>query len=70
MSMRKSLTKFRRDRWVNQVIAVGRQLRSAEAARNGVNAANWPHDAEYLDAAISRLTNRRDRLLTKLKETA
>lgn len=70
MRMPKTITRFRRDRWVNQVIVVGRKLRQVEAARNGVDATRWPSDAQYLDAAIDRLTRRRTALLNKLKETA
>lgn len=68
--MPKFITKFRRDRWVDQVLTTGRKLRHAEAARRGVNARTWPEDAAYLDAVIDRLTRKRDRLLNKLKETA
>ena len=68
--MPKFITKLRRDRWVNQVIATGRELRQVQASRRGVNARHWPEDAAYLDAVIDRLTRKRDRLLNKLKETA
>lgn len=64
------ITKLRRDRWRDQVITNGKRLREAEAARAGVNASLWPHDAAYLDTLIDNYTRKRDRLLKKLKETA
>lgn len=70
MPMMKFILKFRRNRWRDQVIQNGERLRRFEAARAGINATVWPHDAAYLDAEISRLTRKRDRLLTKIKETA
>lgn len=62
--------KFRRDRWVTQVIANGERLRAAEVARAGINATLWPLDAAAFDDEIDRRTRKRDRLLTNLKETA
>lgn len=64
------VTKYRRDRWVAQVIAVGRQLRQAEASRRGVDASVWPDDCAYLDARVDRLTRRREGLLDNLRRTA
>jgi len=70
MRMPQFIVKFRRDRWRDQVIVVGRKLRQLEADRRGINAQAWPHDAAYLDSQIDHYTRKRDRLLTKLKETA
>lgn len=69
MQMPKFITKFRRDRWRDQVIVVGKRLRELEVARAGVDSSTWPHDTAYLDALIDSTTRKRDRLLTKLKET-
>lgn len=69
-SLVKFITKLRRDRWRDQVLDVGKRLRDAQAARNGVDSRVWPDDTAYLDGVIDRLTRRRDRLLTNLKETA
>jgi len=66
----KFLTKFRRDRWRDQVIVVGKQIRHYESLRFGVDSQHWPDDAAYLDSMINHYTRKRDRLLTKLKETA
>lgn len=70
MLMPKFITKFRRNRWRDQVIANGERLRAAEAARASIDGRLWPEDAEYLDALIDHHTRRRDRLLKNLKETA
>jgi hypothetical protein len=70
MQMFKFITKARRDRWRDQVIDNGKKLRAAEAARATVDARHWPEDADYLDGVIDYHTRKRDRLLTKLKETA
>lgn len=70
MQMPHFITKFRRDRWRDQVIEVGKKLRSYEASRRSVDARYWPEDAAYLDAEIDRLTRKRDSLLAKIKETA
>ena len=64
------IVKFRRDRWRDQVISVGKQLRRYESARAGIDGREWPEDAQYLDSMIDHYTRKRDRLLTKLKETA
>lgn len=70
MPMKDRFNKFRRDRWRDQVLATGKRLREMEYARGGIDATVWPDVAEGLDLDIDRLTRRRDRLLTKLKETA
>lgn len=70
MQMPQFILKFRRDRWRDQVLVVGRRLRHFEASRAGVNSQAWPDDAAYLDSMIDHYTRKRDRLLTKLKETA
>lgn len=70
MQMPKFITKFRRQRWIDKVIANGKKLRAVEASRAGIDAREWPDDAAYLDAEIRRRTAIRDRLLNKLKETA
>lgn len=62
----KFLTKFRRDRWRDQVIAVGKQLRYYESLRRN---ALYSDETHHIDAMIDHYTRRRDRLLTKLKET-
>lgn len=68
--MKKSLTKFRRDRWRDKVIVVGERLRELQTARAGINSAMWPDYAAYIDADIDRLERKRDKLLRKIKETA
>jgi hypothetical protein len=70
MPMPQFITKFRRDRWRDQVIIVGKRLRELESARAGVDAHVWPEDTAYLDGLIDHTTRKRDRLLDKLKETA
>lgn len=70
MPMPQFITKFRRDRWRDQVIIVGTRLRELEISRAGVDAHQWPDDTAYLDALIEHTTRKRDRLLTQLKETA
>lgn len=64
------ILKFRRDRWRDQVIANGKKLRREEAYRAGLDADILPEEAAIADANIDRLTHKRDRLLTNLKETA
>jgi hypothetical protein len=70
MRMFDAIRKYRRDRWVAQVVANGDKLRRFQASRASVDARLHPHDAAYLDSGIDRLTRRRDALLTKIKETA
>lgn len=70
MSLMQRFNKWRRDRWIDQAIAVGEALNKLHASRYGVDAAQWPEDAAYLDASIAFAESRRERLLTKIKETA
>lgn len=70
MPLFKFVTKIRRDVWRNKVLANGKRLQRAEAARAGVSADVWPEYAAELDAEIDYRTRKRDRLLTRLKETA
>lgn len=64
------MTKLRRDVWRNQVLSNGKRLRRAEVARAGVSGDVWPEYAAELDEEIDYRTRKRDRLLTRLKETA
>lgn len=64
------IKKFRRDLWVDRVVINGKKLREVEVARAGVDATVWPEDAAYLDVLITNYTARRDKLLSKLRETA
>lgn len=70
MSLMSKFNKWRRDRWIDQTIAVGESLNKLYASRRGVDAAYFPEDAAYLDASIAFAESRRDRLLSKIKETA
>jgi hypothetical protein len=67
--MKDRILKFRRQRWISQVIANGERLRELEIARAGIDATLWPLDAASLDDDIERRIRRRDSLLTHLKET-
>lgn len=68
--MFKFVTKLRRDLWRNQVLSNGKRLRRAEVARAGISSDVWPEYTTELDAEIDHRTRKRDRLLTRLKETA
>lgn len=70
MLMLDFVTKFRRNRWRDQVLIVGRRLRDLEVARAGTSADLWPDVASEIDLHIDLLTRKRDRLLAKLKETS
>jgi hypothetical protein len=70
MNLMSKFNTWRRDRWIDQTIALGEQLNRLHASRYGVDSARYPEDAAYLDASIAFAESRRERLLTKLKETA
>jgi hypothetical protein len=70
MNLMQKYNKWRRDRWVGKVVTLGKRLDDLYVTRRGVDSAVWPDDAAYLDSLISIAESQRDRLLTKLKETA
>lgn len=59
----------RRQRLADSIVSNGERLRRYEVSRASVDAALYPHDTDYLDAEINRLTQRHNALLTKFKET-
>lgn len=63
-------TKYRRDRWVSQVIKNGERLNSLHEYRAGLSTDFQPEEATFTDGQINRLERRRDSLLSKLRETA
>ncbi len=70
MTLMEKLTKWRRDRMVTSVVHIGKRLDTLYVARRSVDSQYWPDDAAYLDTQISIAENSRERLFTKLKETA
>lgn len=66
----KFIRKFKRDRARDLVLRDGKALRRVQAQRANIDAAQWPVDAQYLDAEINRLDGRVERARTYLKETA
>lgn len=70
MLMRKRILKARRDRWVTLVIRKGETLNKLYEFRGGLRPEVHPEECNYVDQQINRVERARDRLLTKLKETA
>lgn len=68
--MLQAITKFRRERWIDQVVTTSRRMRELEVARAGIDSTLWPGIAADIDADLDRLIRRRDHLLRRLKETA
>lgn len=64
------ITRMRRDRWRDQILTAGEELRQKQSLRHAINGHVWPEEAQYLDAEIDRLHRRLDRLRDNLKRTA
>jgi hypothetical protein len=75
MQMPQFITKFRRDRWRDQVITVGRRIDVLHGKRAGLisDEATDPAVIDWIieiDSEIDRNERRHRALLTKIKETA
>lgn len=67
----KSLTKWRRDRAVDKVIYIGKQIQGHERTLHDMDYNdNTAPDWEYISETLSRLSRKRDKLLDYLKDSA
>lgn len=60
---------FRRNRWRDQIVADGDDLKQWYSVRGSLTHANLPPDST-VEAEITRRERRMERLRTRLKETA
>ena len=68
--LKQRIMKFRRDRWRDIVIRLGKQQRLYERALGSIDPELWPIDAEYLEGRAEFYRKRKERYLTLIKETA
>ncbi len=62
--------KWRRDRWVTRVVRLGHRIDELYSSRAVLRPDAFPNDTAYIDAQIDFAEDARDRLITRIKETA
>ena len=70
MAMLKFIKQVRRDLAVAAGVREGEKLQRYRAARAGIDADLWPHDAAQFDQMIDQLERRQQARLQFLKTTA